>query len=483
MTGNSRSKPRLLILAMVILFIISACRFAEIMTASVSNTRGTYQVDPLFEEYYNRLGGRETLGPPITPLFWQDHLQLQYTEAGLMAFDPLAIPNYYLISLGLDLGYSDSIVENLGQPPGQYVGGHIIYGAFLPLYQDLGGEAVVGPPLTELRQNPEKNRLEQHFGSLGFYQRMNDPNSKVFLLAYGVYACDFSCQYSAPDSAIIERETHLPEPFSTALNFLGGAFVGEPLAGPHVARDENIEVIFENIVLYVDPNNSNRVIARPIVEYIGFTAHEPVGRLDSDLVIFFTLQGDKGHNIPVIFSNYLAQHGGLDVAGVPISELFPLEESVYRQCFSNLCLDYYENREDPQKITVAPLGSIYKSYTIRTDSDVRILDVPTAPAKIQLRVWEESAFITSLQEQTLYVSVFDDGVPLVGLDPMLTLTLPDGTLSIYRFSATDQNGMSFITIPPIEATNGTLIFYEICAEYTGAGVVCTQDNFLIWGNH
>ncbi|MCH7663807.1 MAG: hypothetical protein IH859_08065 [Chloroflexi bacterium] len=457
----------------------SACGYIQSVFAAEELSQGKYIVDPQFDDLYQRLGGVETLGPAITPLFWQGHLRLQYTEASLMAFDPLAVPNHFLMPLGFDLGYLDPVVENTGQPDGQYVGGHFVYSEFLLLYEFLGGEAVVGPPLTEVRHNIEKTRLEQHFGNLGIYISLDDPIVQAHLLAYGVFSCDFSCPYTPIESAIIEKEINLPEPFATAANFLGSDFLGDPLDGPYEAGDGNTQIIFENIVLFVDPINSGRVMARPIVEYIGFSAHQPVERLNTDLVIFFTLEDERGFNIPVIFGDFLAKHGGLDIAGNPISEIFRLEEGVTRQCFTNLCLDY---REDSQSITVAPLGAIYKAYTIRSDSDIRILDVPTPPTELQIRVWEENAFITSQEEQILYISVFDEGVALAGIVPTLTLTLPTGIQTIYRFAPTDESGMTFISIPPVEAINGTLIFYEICVENTDAGVVCAQDNYLIWGN-
>lgn len=475
--ANSR---RLVSIWLVAVMLTTACGFLQSIFSPESFSQGKYIVDPQFEDFYQRLGGVDVLGPAITPLFREEFVQKQYVEAGLMIYDPLAAPNYYLAKLGHELGYAASTAG--GQDLPSNFSEFLIYESFLPLYSQLGGESVVGRPLAEVQFNPEKKRIEQHFENLGFYQLIDDADEEIFLLAYGVYVCDMSCPYAPRDSAIIERGINLPEPFASAVNFLGTDFVGRRLAGPHTADDGNTEIIFENLVLYVDPNDSERVIARPIIEFIGFEAHDPVERLDTDSVIFFIIEDGLGHNIPVLFNDYLAQHGGLSVAGYPISEIFQLEDNVTRQCFANLCLDYYSNREDPLKISVAPLGSIYKSYTIRSDGDARILDVPTAPAELQLTVREEYPFITSQQEQIIYITIYDEADPLMGAEPILTLMLPDGTQSIYRFPTTDENGVTFIIIPPIAGTNGTLVFYEICVEYTGKGIVCTQENYLIWGN-
>jgi len=146
MNAVTRSKPRLFVLTMVLILFLSACKIPDSLASTVGNSEGTYRVDPLFEDYYSRLGGIDVLGPAITPLFWQEHLRLQYTETGLMAFDPLAVPNYYLEPLGIDLGYSDPFVENIGQPGNRYVAGHFVHDEFLPLYDLLGGKSVFGPP-------------------------------------------------------------------------------------------------------------------------------------------------------------------------------------------------------------------------------------------------------------------------------------------------------------------------------------------------
>lgn len=474
------NKIRMVSIWLVAVLFTTACGFVQSLFSPEGGNQGKYIVDPQFEDFYQRLGGVDILGPAITPLFWEEFIQKQYVEAGLMIYDPLAAPNYYLAQLGNELGFSAN--TDAGQDLTPNFSEFSIYERFLPLYSQLGGEAVVGRPLADVQFNPEKKRIEQHFEKLGFYQLIDDENGDIYLLAYGVYVCDISCPYSPRDSAIIERGINLPEPFASAVNFLGTDFVGRRLAGPHTADDGNTEIIFENIVLYVDPNDSRSVVARPIIEYIGFEAHNPVERLETDTVVFFIIEDGLGHNIPVIFSDYLALHGGLSVAGYPISELFPLEDDVARQCFANLCLNYYSNGEEQFNIMVAPLGSIYKSYTIRSDGDARILDVPTAPVELQLIVREENAFITSEQEQIIYVSIFDEGNPLVGAEPMLTLMLPDGTQITYRFPSTDENGVTFVAVPPIVATNGTLVFYEICVEHAGKGIVCAQENFLIWGN-
>ena len=65
------------------------------------------------------------------------------------------------------------------------------------------GLRFVGQPLTGVRFNAEKGRLEQYFEKMGFYTLTDDPQHTVRLLAYGSYACQEQCSPSPPGSAII----------------------------------------------------------------------------------------------------------------------------------------------------------------------------------------------------------------------------------------------------------------------------------------
>lgn len=464
------------ILALAVVLLASACSFSSASPTSGSIPGETFPVNSIFNDFYESLGGYEILGPAITPIFLQENLQMQYTETSLLVYDPLATPNFYLAPLGIDLGYSPS-----GPAGGSNPVSASVFGGFLNLYYQLGGEALVGPPLSEAKLNTEKNRIEQHFTNLGFYQSLDDPDRRAYLLAYGVLACSKDCAYSPPESAIIENGASLEEPFASSAAALGDAFTGEVLAGPHHASDGYLEVIFENLAMYIDPEYPSRTLIRPIVESVGFQRHPLTERMNSDKVVFYIVEDGMGYNIPIIFSDFLSGYGNLTISGPPISELFQLESEIFRQCFENLCLDYHINNDPEERILIAPLGVIYKAYTLQPDETSTGLHVPEMPSDFQLRVWEASPYITSQQEQTIFVSVFQGSAPASAVETVLSVTLPDGSVGKYFLQPTNEAGQSSIPIPPIPAPNGTMIFYEVCVG-DGTLAVCVQDNFLIWGN-
>lgn len=406
---------------------------------------------------------------------------MQYTETALLVYDPLANPNFYLGPLGIDLGYGGAGSINSGESNPVFPERYPVFGGFLDLYNQLGGEFVVGLPLGDARLNTEKNRIEQHFANLGFYQSLDDPNRKAYLLAYGVLACSRDCAYSPPNSAIIENGINLQEPFAGAAAALGPDFTGEALAGPYTAADDNLEVIFENLVMFVDPADPSRVVIRPIVEMIGFQPHPLAERMSTDKVVFYIVRDGLGFNIPVAFNDFLSDHGDLSISGPPISELFQRDPDVFRQCFANLCLDYFINNDVEDRVRLAPLGAIYKAYFLQPDEPSQGLHVPDLPGDYQLRVSEAAPYITSQQEQTIFVNVFQSDSPVVGIETTLSVTLPDGSLIKYRLPPTDEHGLASISIPPIPAPNGQMIFFEVCVG-DGSLAICVQDNYLIWGN-
>jgi hypothetical protein len=198
-------------------------------------------------------------------------------------------------------------------------------------------------------------------------------------------------------------------------------------------------------------------------------------------MIFYIMDGDRGHNIPVIFSEYMAQHGGIDLFGFPISEMFEVEEGLFRQCFRNLCLDYFINAPSSQQIRPTPLGHVYIEVVYKP---VYLADMQESqsPQNIELIVWETPQTISSDQVTQIHVSVLSEGTPLTDREPQLTLYLPDGGQSEYQLSGTDSNGHTSINLGPIEALNGTYVLYEVCLGNPGNERVCAQSAFTIWGN-
>jgi len=181
-------RRRLAIIILLISLAISACSDSR---QTITPDASLYAVDPVFREFYNILGGRAVLGEVISPVKVENGVTYQYTVAGKMTFDPKApLPQkFQLAPLGRELGIGISSDTNWE-----------VAESFKTLYKKLNGLPFVGKPLTGLIFNGEKDRYEQYFENLGFYQGP-ETDGEVRLLPYGAWRCGEECRSSLPLNA------------------------------------------------------------------------------------------------------------------------------------------------------------------------------------------------------------------------------------------------------------------------------------------
>jgi hypothetical protein len=440
-----------------------------------------FNVDPLFTDFYNQLGGVKILGPALTPLIEVGEVKRQYVQAGLLEYDPkLRLSDQYRLSpLALDFG----IEEPPAPPPegegSRYVGGQVITPEFVPLYDRLGGSRYVGKPLTAARHNPEKGRIEQYFENLGLYRLDQDDPQNVRLLAYGLFACDQLCRFQAPPANILSLEARLPEPFSSRVARLGISFIGRNLTPVYVAEDGRLDVIFENLVLSVDPADPEDFHPRPIVHLLGMSPDSPVACKQDPLTICFLADGENGYNVPLVFNEFLAERGWLSISGFPTTEIFHQSDGVFRQCFTNLCLDFDLNANLENRLRLTPLGNEYKQLFYTPAQVHSYLDTQSLEA-VRIGVWESETYIATDQYQEIHVAIFEEEIPLANREPVLVVTMPDNSQKVLVFPPTSEDGMTYLSLPPIQAPSGTLIAYQVCLKGVSGEELCVADNYLIW---
>lgn len=439
----------------------------------------THQIDLLFTDFYQALGGEATLGPVISVASASEGLTKQYTEAGLMVFNPQAAESsrFALAPLGLDLGVGEGELPGKLDKTGRIINGHLVIADFLEEYERLGGARFVGKPISEAQYNPDKDRVEQFFENLGFYKL--DTETKTRLMPFGAYACDRNCRRQEPSAGIPTLQSKLPDPFIKKTLELGLPFVGKPLTGMHLAHDGKQEVIFENIVLVADLESPQEVSVRPIAKRIGEHAQEHAPPQESLLSVFYEIADGMGYNVPVYFVEYLDLYGGMQVAGYPISEVFSPEPGVYWQCFTNLCLQFNLNEEGDRKLRPVPLGIEYK---VEAYEAVINFETSQAMDNLEMKVWEKDTFVSSRDPQEIHIALYEDGKPLKNYEPILVLIMPDGSQRKAYFQPSDENGRTSIKLAPIDAPNGTLIAYKICLYGMIEEPDCVGDNYLIWNS-
>lgn len=453
--------------------------YSQQSSSSRSYQKGTHPIDPLFADFYNVMGGEDVLGPAISPTSNADGKTQQFVEAGLLVFDPQAPESarFHLAPLGNDLGVNEEADNPIAGGKGRIISGYLVIAEILDVYESLGGARFVGKPITEARYNESKGRVEQYFENLGFSKL--DKEKKIRLMPYGIYSCNRKCRYQEPQAWIPGREPILPKPFLEKTLQLGLPFVGRPLTGLHIAPDGQQEVIFENLVLTADITSPDEVQARSLGAEIGYSIQNLVLPDESPLMTFFEISNGRGHNVPTLFIDYLNHYGGMEVAGNPISEVFSTGNGTYRQCYTNLCLDFDINSDGDQNLKPAALGEKYKTEYY---DKIREFKVNQTMENLDIKVWEENIFVSSEAPQEIYVALYETGKPLQNCEPILIVTMPDGSKRRSTFQPSNENGQTSIRLSPIEAPNGTLIAYQICMTDLEGNLKCVGDNYLIWNS-
>jgi hypothetical protein len=105
---------------------------------------------------------------------------------------------------------------------------------------------------------------------------------------------------------------------------------------------------------------------------------------------------------------------------------------------------------------------------------------PPGSDGVTLKVWESEPYVTSRESLEIHAAVYEESLPLANREPVLTLNTPAGEERTYHFSPTDTAGMTALTLPPIDAPNGTLIAYEVCLFSISGESSCVGENYLIW---
>ncbi len=462
---------------------LSAC--ASRSTPVTIQQPGTFSVDPILREFYASLGGEELLGPAITALFSLDNLQCQYTQNALMCFDPLAqgIQRFSLYPLGrtFDLGTLTNPAEfSAGEKD------YPIYEEFTALYQRLYGSQYVGQPLTPPRFNPNKNRIEQYFENVGFYRNIDDPQGQAYLLSYGVYACSADCRFSPPASAIVIRNVvEMEQPFLPRLVRLGGVKTfGLPLTPAYLADDGFQEQVYENVVLYAPPDNPNAVRLRPAAVLTGKPIGQPMPRRysEADGVVFYPLQGENGFHVPLVFDQFIASHGGMEISGVPLSEPYQIGENLYRQCFENYCLDYDNRPGATERVRMAALGREYLKLSGMTPPQTTPFEMTPETIRMAVSVTQPRLTAEEPQQFEMLLLREHDQQPLSSVEATLTLTLPDGRQALYYLPPTDAQGRSLLRIAPLQPAlpNGSVVAYRVCLNIPAEQPICKADSYLIW---
>lgn len=454
---------------------------------SVENNR-TIPVDPVLREYYQDLGGDDRLGMAISEPYHNGESVCQYAMNVLLCHNPLTTgkPRFSLQPLGEFLRTKESPKPFPDPEKGPLIDGYQIPYYFAEVYNEMGGAATVGKPITNAFQNLDKQQVEQYFENVGFYHRFDDPPGVVNLLPYGAMACDDRCLIDRVVSVLPENSTHIQTPFASGLDRIGGEEVfGEPLSQARDLGNGLVEQVYTNAIVYGPVENPSALRFKPITRQLGMFAVSPAPRDPTQTkVVFHVVDGDLGYHVPEIFEQFIALHGGMELSGQPIADtIFYRDEQIIRQCFESYCLDYYPDAEAAYQIRLAPLGKRFVEAPNGLEPTVA-----TEPVKIERLVLEAGEVYPEVQndqpqEIRAYVYDPDTGQPKVGIQTQLKIIMPDGSEFLYNLPLTGEDGWASIVIAPLPSLpNGIQIPYVVCIIPPETAENCVFQSYLIWNS-
>lgn len=463
---NMVRKTFYLLITFILFMVVTGCEEpAEPITKSI---------DPTFREFYESLGGEQTLGPAISIMYEEKGKKLQFTTGALLMFDPFANDSqrFKLAPLGNAMKVAEPASGASANK------GHDIFPGFLAIFRQLGGTRITGQPITGVKADPANNRVVQYFENVGFYQLETDPPDSAHLLYYGVWKCAQACRFPSKQESIVIPPSSPGHGIGGVIDRIDSGLTGFPLSEVHIASDGKEEQIFENVVICTDPGSPGGISLRPLPKILGIRAETPLPAGQGEGK-FIAVNGSHGFNVPNHLDEYIERNKGYDFIGKPINYYDQINEDLYRQCFENLCLDYRPSRMDGLQIRPMPLGRRYKQDFMN--------EISTEPKQnkfeaITLTVWEQFPVINSEGEQAISAMVLDNGNPLKNIDLVMDLKLPDGSQTTYEFPPTGQDGKSQIDVGSVDASNGTLIVYQVCIQNIPDTTSCVVDDYLIWGN-
>jgi hypothetical protein len=433
---------------------------------------GTFVIGDNFNAFYKNAGGRDVLGPALSSTILSGNVEYQYISAGLMYYDSVKPPaqQFGFYPLAREQWNISSIPD---PPPADtstpYLNDHALWEDAWLLYNRLGS-SVIGVPLTGVITNAEKQRYEQYCEGLGFYRDFDAPPSDIHLMPYGEWACTENCTYFFGDAIaperMIERPTsEIEQIFMDYAERPGYAFTGAPIGIPQYAMDGYVEMAFENVIMYFDPENPYPVMLRPLPIWLGMVQEPAVFSLGLDWLDFRETFNGLGHDIPVFLSDFIISHGSFELVGEPLTHFQSLPDGGYKQCFTNMCLEYHPSAPIFLRVHGSPLGAEYLSK----GSPLRVF------------VNQSDTNFPANQSVTLDVYALQNGEILKNIMFELVISLPVGNAQNYFVSPDSTDGISSVTISPLDLPQGSRVSYQACAVGMVGEQECAMGTFTIWG--
>lgn len=450
--------------------------------AAASLEDGEISVADTFEAFWTDKGGLATFGPPLEPAQYDNTLFRQTFLNAELVFDSRATtPSHiYLAPLGRGLGLAEPSVPEPTKPGARYFKstGHTLFTGFVQAFDQLGGESVLGDPISEVAFRD--GLVVQYFESAGLFREQSAAPTEVHMLAFGLAAKPGAVRSPPPGFQAVMPPGMRPRPFGTFLDRYGGeAVFGVPLSDPHLAPDGSLEQVYERAVLFSPSGTPAEVYLRPLGRALGPVDTANPRPADPQAPYF----AETGHSIGLAFTDFFVDHGGQAVVGKPLGEA-SATDGVFSQRFENMVLVYRFDLPSSLAIQLAPLGREYLARLAPGSSATLAPTGPVLPPAATettttgvaiVKTWVEWAILPRGAHQTIFVEVrTTDDSAWAGVAPVIVVDAPGGKM-YPPVPLTNPEGLTAVTLTIDGLTPGEIVTYDVAvAGDAGIGYASGQ---------
>ncbi len=431
------------------------------------NAFGEIPIAPQFEDFWSDHGGLATFGPPIEAARGEGSLLRQmFLNVELVLDRNLPSGSAVLLApLGKRLGLAEPPVSPLAADGSRYFSatGHMLYAGFSQAYEELGGEAIAGAPISEVRFRD--GRILQYFENLGLYRQEDDAPSDVHLLALGLAARPASSASLVGEISLVLPPEILLRPFGDFMDRFGGeSLFGPPLTEPFFTQDGAVEQIYQRAAFYSSVRDSSVVLLRPLGESLG-PAEPAVAPTDDPDAMYFP---ETGHNVRWAFAEFYRSNRGEQILGLPLEESH-IEGGRLVQRFQYAVLNYHYDLPVQLAVQLAPLGTAYlesMGVGVVPPTSAHPGSTPTAapgiaPAVVTVSTWPERVMAPIGSPQWIWIEILlPDGTPWIDIAPLLVV---HGPRSDYYPSvpATSAAGRTSLVLVLEDLQPGEIVNYDV----------------------
>jgi hypothetical protein len=135
----------------------------------------------------------------------------------------------------------------------------------------------------------------------------------------------------------------------------------------------------------------------------------------------------------------------------------------------------YDAKAAPgRQIRHKPLGQIYDEKYYRSPSAFG------PPPTVNITVRNKSEGIGANQSQTIFVRADNNGISVPGARFKLILKFPGGEVIRDEFEPTDADGLTELTVGPLNQKNAAKISYRVCPMGDENSPECKENSYFIW---